>query len=238
MGIAFVTLEDPSLIDTVIEKLNGKPLEGRYVEVMRAKPPMERPYIRYPPSYPHYPPPHYPRVPRGPAHAPAPAAPAPKPAPKPTPKPAPKSAPAAPRKPAPATPAAPAADATRKPRLSFVRKGDHAQRQESEPNPDRVASQLTAVVQNLPYIAGDQDMYDIFDGFNILEANVRRKPDGQSRGVAFVTFATHEEQQRAINDVDNTMVEGRPIRVVPAYLLPNQLEHEKEVVQAAAQNTD
>lgn len=107
-----------------------------------------------------------------------------------------------------------------------------------EGNPDRVESALTVIVQNLPYVADDQDMYDIFDGLNVVEAKVFKLKDGRSRGFAFVTFASHEEQMSAINDVDSTVVEGRTIHVSPALLFPSQLEHEKSVVEAAAQNTD
>jgi len=63
-GAAFVSLKDPSQVDEVVEKLNGKPLDGRFLEIQRAKPISELPpkpriiYRPYPaPRYrPRYPP--------------------------------------------------------------------------------------------------------------------------------------------------------------------------------------
>ena len=56
-GSAFVTLKDANQIDEVVEKLNGKPLDGRYLEIQRAKPLSELPprpriiYAPYPGPY-------------------------------------------------------------------------------------------------------------------------------------------------------------------------------------------
>ena len=100
------------------------------------------------------------------------------------------------------------------------------------------APALTVIVQNLPYVADDQDMYDIFDGLNVVEAQVFKLKDGRSSGFAFVTFASHDEQMSAINDVDSTVVEGRTIHISPALLFHSQLEHEKSVVEAAAKNNE
>jgi len=195
-GAAFVSLEDPSKVDEVVEKLNGKPLEGRFLEIQRAKPVSELPpkprvvYRPYPTRYRRYPPPppanfYRPRFhKRGPA------------------------------------PAAAAAAATSK--------KTHAK---PEPNPDRTLSELTVAVLNLPFVAKENDMADIFEGFVILNPRICRTRAGLSKGTAFVTLTSHEEQQRAIEVIDSVQVEGRQIHVVEAYLLPDELEVEKRVVE-------
>lgn len=200
-GSAFVHLEDPSRIDEVVEKLNGKPLEGRFLEVARAKPFSELPpangrrhFAYYYPPYPPHPPRHYsyypprrPYVRRFPNPPPAP------------------------------VPAEP----------------EEYHRRKREPNPERTQSQLTVAVLNLPYVAKEDDMSDIFEGFTIVNPKISRNPSGMSKGVAFVTFLTHEDQQRAIATVNSNIVENRKIHVVEAFLLPEDLEEERKSVEEA-----
>jgi len=191
-GAAFVSLKDPSQVDEVVEKLNGKQLDGRFLEVQRAKPISELPpkprviYRPYPPRYRRYPPP----PPPPPAYY-------------------------RPRFHRPAPPPA----------------AVHKIHAKPEPNPDRTLSQFTVAVLNLPFVAKEEDMADIFEGFVILNPKICRNRTGLSKGNAFVTFTSHEEQQRAIEAVNSVQVEGRHIRVVEAYLLPEELEVEKRVVE-------
>jgi len=200
-GAAFVQLEDPSRIDEVVEKLNGKPLDGRYLEVVRAKPFADHPpsYPRrhkfrqvYYPPYPRYYPPAPSRRPYGRRYPPVP---------------------------------------------SRVDEGgddaSHYRRRNRDPNPDRTQSQLTVAVLNLPFVAKEDDMSDIFEGFEIVNPKISRNPTGMSRGVGFVTLLSHEEQQRAIQTVDSVVVEERKIHVVEAFLLPEDLEEEEKCVEEA-----
>jgi len=150
-GSAFVRLQDPSQIDEVCAKLNGKALDGRYLEITRAKPfselPSRRHFNPYRRSrYPYPPPPrHYGRP--APMH-----------------------------------------------------------RGRREPNPDRTKSELTVAVLNLPFVAKEEDMNDIFENFDIVSAKISRAANGMSKGIAFVTFPTHEEQQRAIKTANLNLV--------------------------------
>jgi len=176
-GSAFVHLTDPNQIDEVVEKLNGKPLEGRYLEISRAKPfselpPSRRRFNPYRPRY-AYPPRPYMRTRRPPPPAPA------------------------------------------------------YQSRKRDINPSRTKSEYTVAVLNLPYVASEEDMDDIFEDFDIVDAKISRTTDGVSKGVAFVTFISHEEQQRAIRTANFNIVENRKIHVVEAYLLPEELEEEK-----------
>jgi len=146
-GSAFVHLTDPNQIDEVVEKLNGKPLEGRYLEISRAKPFSELPPSRrrrfnpYRPRYAYPPPRPYMRN----------------------------------RRPPPPPPA--------------------YQSRKRDVNPSRTKSEYTVAVLNLPYVASEEDMDDIFEEFDIVDAKICRTADGVSKGVAFVTFISHEEQQ-------------------------------------------
>jgi len=198
-GMALVTLKDPNQVDEVVEKLNGKTLDGRFLDVSRAKPFSELPprhfsqypprrFVAYPPRRPfnHY----YPPPPRRPFY--------------------PRSQPVA--KPAPEQPS-----------QSFR----HIKR---DPNPDRTKSEFTVAVLNLPFVAKEEDMNDIFEDFTVVSCKVSRHPNGQSKGVAFVTFPTHEDQQHAIQATNLNIVEGRKIRVVEAFLLPEDLEEESKSI--------
>jgi len=177
-GSAFVRLEDPSRIDEVVEKLNGKALDGRCLEITRAKPFSELPARR-------------PRF---------------------------------------------GAGGFRRRRYPYGSRQFNRQspaRGKREPNPDRTKSEYTVAVLNLPFVAKEDDMNDIFEGFDIVESKICRAPNGMSRGIAFVTFISHEEQQRAIQTAHLNLVENRKIRVVEAFLLPEELEEEKKNIEEA-----
>ena len=203
-GTAFVTLKDAKSVDDVVEKLNGKVLDGRYLEIQRAKPLSELPpkpriiYRSYPAPYRRAP--FGFRGGRGGRYHPRNAAAAELAHPHPAPHPAPET--------------------SRPPR-----------HQKGEPNPNRTLSQFTVAVLNLPFVAKEQDMSDIFDGFEILNPKICRNRAGMSKGTAFVTLASHEEQKRAIESVNLSQVEGRQIRVVEAYLLPEELEEEQRILK-------
>jgi len=175
-GSAFVRLNDPSQIDEVCAKLNGKPLDGRYLEIARAKPFSELP---------------------GRQHR--------------------------------------AGGERRGRRFSPVgrRPSSFVGRRKREPNPDRQLSEFTVAVLNLPFVAKEEDMNDLFDEFDIVSSKISRTASGMSRGVAFVTFKTHEDQQRAIATANNNIVESRKIRVVEAFLLQEELDDEAKSNEAA-----
>jgi len=184
-GSAFVRLVDPGRIDEVVEKLNGKPLDGRYLEISRAKPFSELPPRRSAPPYRR----RYGGGGFRPRYAPRPVA------------------------------------AAEVPPTS--------RRAKREPNPDRTKSEYTVAVLNLPFVAKEVDMNDLFDGFDIADAKISRAPNGMSRGIAFVTFMSHEDQQRAIQTANLNLVENRKIRVVEAFLLPEDLEEETKKIEEA-----
>jgi RNA recognition motif-containing protein len=82
-------------------------------------------------------------------------------------------------------------------------------------------SKTTLFVANLPYIVDDNGLLQIFEGFNVKEAHVPRRRNGYSTGYGFVTLGTEEEAQRALKEVDKSLVEKREISVRQAYNRPS-----------------
>jgi len=121
----------------------------------------------------------------------------------------------------------------RGPARDFKESGENKSRKPRQkgPNPNRTASEHTVAVLNLPYIVGEKDMEQIFEDFDIINPRICLNRAGKSTGCGFVTFSSHEEQQRAIESVTSVEVEGRKISVVEAYLLPEELEAEKRAIE-------
>lgn len=94
-------------------------------------------------------------------------------------------------------------------------------------------SKTTLFVANLPFIVDDEGLLEIFEGMKVKEAHVVRRPNGRSKGYGFVTFENEEDQRRALEAVDKTIVEGRDITVRPA-MAPFRKTEAPVVVAAAA----
>jgi RNA recognition motif-containing protein len=80
---------------------------------------------------------------------------------------------------------------------------------------DAPISKTVAYVGNLPFVADEESLGDIFEGCPFVEARIVRNRD-RSKGFGFVTFATEEDRDTAIERVDGSLVEGRKITVSPA----------------------
>jgi len=230
-GTAFVTLKDPSLVDKVVEELNGKNFEGRFLEIQRAKPYSELPqktrikYIPVPtPSYRFGPPPFYRHPPPPPRY--------PHPHPRAMTGYVPASRPAESRYESRYDTRYDSRYDTRYDSRYDTRYDSRFVRhQKNDLNPNRTVSKYTVAVLNLPFVAKEHDMADIFDDFEILNPKICKNRAGMSKGIGFVTFTSHEEQERAISTVNMSQVEGRQIHVVEAYLLPEELEEEQRILK-------
>ncbi len=71
-------------------------------------------------------------------------------------------------------------------------------------------------VGNLPFsVAEDRQLTEIFSEYGeVIQARIiLDRETGRSRGFGFVTMATKEEAERAINALNGSNYEGRPLTV-------------------------
>ena len=70
-------------------------------------------------------------------------------------------------------------------------------------------------VGNLPYSFGQKELEEAFSSFGeITEATVvTDKYSGRSKGFGFVTFANDADADKAIAEMNEKDVEGRPMKV-------------------------
>lgn len=103
------------------------------------------------------------------------------------------------------------------------RRGRGALRRREPPTGE--PSSTVIFVGNLPFNAVDDDLRNIFEGFQVRDAHVVRRFDGASRGFAFVTVES-EEQKKALEALSEVYCDDRRLIVRPAL---SRDEHKSEV---------
>ncbi len=70
-------------------------------------------------------------------------------------------------------------------------------------------------VGNLPYSVNEPELVDKFAAFGTVESAtlITDRDSGRSKGFGFVEMATDAEAQKAIEEVNGTDYDGRPITV-------------------------
>ncbi len=70
-------------------------------------------------------------------------------------------------------------------------------------------------VGNLPYSVSEQELIDKFGAFGTVESAtlITDRDSGRSKGFGFVEMATDAEALKAIEEVNGTDYDGRPITV-------------------------
>ncbi len=70
-------------------------------------------------------------------------------------------------------------------------------------------------VGNLPYSVTEQELSDKFGAFGTVESAtlITDRDSGRSKGFGFVEMATDAEAQKAIEEVNGTDYDGRPVTV-------------------------
>ena len=70
-------------------------------------------------------------------------------------------------------------------------------------------------VGNLPYSVTEQELIDKFGAFGTVESVtlINDRDSGRSKGFGFVEMATDAEAQKAIEEVNGTDYDGRPVTV-------------------------
>jgi RNA recognition motif-containing protein len=78
-------------------------------------------------------------------------------------------------------------------------------------------------VGNLNYRTTDETLYEAFSAVGNVESAtvITDRETGRSRGFGFVEMATEADAQAAIQQLDNTDVDGRTIRVAEANPRPD-----------------
>jgi RNA recognition motif-containing protein len=74
-------------------------------------------------------------------------------------------------------------------------------------------------IGNLGFSTGDQELRAAFEPIgNVVSASVViDRATGQSRGFGFVEYQSAADADRAMQSLDGTMLDGRPIRVNAAH---------------------
>ncbi|CAM9777617.1 unnamed protein product, partial [Phaeothamnion confervicola] len=68
-------------------------------------------------------------------------------------------------------------------------------------------------VGNLPWSTTDEELSAMFADFGPYDAHVKTNMAGRSRGFAILRFADPEAGRRAIAEMNNLQIKGRPIQV-------------------------
>lgn len=74
---------------------------------------------------------------------------------------------------------------------------------------------MNIYVGNLSYQASDDDLREAFEKFGQVSSAqvIKDKFTGRSRGFGFVEMPSNEEGQKAIEEINNQDIAGRPVRV-------------------------
>jgi len=95
-----------------------------------------------------------------------------------------------------------------------------AERKTGEP------SKTTLFIANLPYSMTNESLAKLFEAYRVAKAHVITLRNGKSKGYGFVEFETEAEQQRALLEMNNAVVEERPLAVKIALNLPEEAQAE------------
>jgi len=86
------------------------------------------------------------------------------------------------------------------------RDNNRDRRENREENMDKSTS--TIYVSNLPFSVDDAQLARIFKKYQVKTSHVVQSLSGRSRGFGFVEFETEEDQNLAVQEMDNVEVKG------------------------------
>ncbi len=99
-------------------------------------------------------------------------------------------------------------------------------------------SKTLLFVANLAFAVDDAALKEVFAAYNVASARVVTKKvgpsEGRSKGFGFVDFASEEEQQKALNEVQGKEVEGRAVQLKVA-VSPAENKEEAPAAEVAAE---
>lgn len=94
-------------------------------------------------------------------------------------------------------------------------------------------SKTVIYIGNLPYSATEEDLKAIFNGYNVTNAHVVRRPNGTSKGYGFVYVASEEDQTRALAELANVECDDRPLHIKAAHSEEPYEERKKSTEEAS-----
>ncbi|KAJ0387583.1 hypothetical protein COL922a_001957 [Colletotrichum nupharicola] len=114
------------------------------------------------------------------------------------------------------------------------------ERRERGPPADGIASKTKVMVANLPYDLTEEKLKELFAAYEPSSAKIALRPiprfmikklqargePRKGRGFGFVTLATEELQQKAVNEMNGKEIEGREIAVKVAIDSPDKTDEE------------
>ena len=74
---------------------------------------------------------------------------------------------------------------------------------------------MNIFVGNLPFSATEDEIQKLFEPYGTIDrvAIITDRETGRSRGFGFVEMAADARAQDAINELDGTEMDGRPLRI-------------------------
>jgi len=120
------------------------------------------------------------------------------------------------------------------------KKGPARERRERGPPADGIPSKNKVMVANLPYDLTEETLKDLFQAYEPSSAKIALRPiprfmikklqargePRKGRGFGFVTLASEEMQQKAVEEMNGKEIEGREIAVKVAIDSPDKTDEE------------
>ncbi|TVY58538.1 Single-stranded TG1-3 DNA-binding protein [Lachnellula cervina] len=128
------------------------------------------------------------------------------------------------------------------------------ERRERGPPADGIPSKNKVMVANLPYDLSEEKLKELFDAYEPSSAKIALRPiprfmvkklqarnePRKGRGFGFVTLASEEQQQKAVNEMNGKEIEGREIAVKVAIDSPDKTDDDANAPagEAAVEGTN
>jgi RNA recognition motif-containing protein len=123
------------------------------------------------------------------------------------------------------------------------------ERRERGPPADGIPSKTKVMVANLPYDLTEEQLKELFSAYQPLSAKIALRPiprfmikklqargePRKGRGFGFVTLASEELQQQAVNEMNGKDIEGREIAVKVAIDSPDKTDDDFKAPEGEAE---
>ncbi|KAI1269112.1 hypothetical protein F5Y18DRAFT_373650 [Xylariaceae sp. FL1019] len=130
------------------------------------------------------------------------------------------------------------------------KKGPARERRERGPPADGIPSKNKVMVANLPYDLTEETLKELFAAYEPSSAKIALRPiprfmikklqargeARKGRGFGFVTLASEELQQKAVQEMNGKEIEGREIAVKVAIDSPDKTDEEANIPTEAESN--